>query len=172
MGGGDLNLKKSWHPGTLRNQEKVWKKERAADEERKKTEQLLKEKNEERQMLELQALSEAAGKQKKRAERLDWMYSSGAGGNQSMVDEDREAYLLGKKRVDKLIETGKNLDDVSGMDASAVFARNASTAYGITANTIRDTQNKVRDDPLLAIKRREQASLQAVLSNPLKVKEL
>jgi len=27
MGGGDLNMKKSWHPVLLKNQEKVWLKE-------------------------------------------------------------------------------------------------------------------------------------------------
>ncbi|KNC97160.1 U2-type spliceosomal complex subunit CWC25 [Spizellomyces punctatus DAOM BR117] len=166
MGGGDLNLKKSWHPATLRNQEKVWKKEREAEEERKKMDQLLKEKNEERQMMELQALSEAAGKVKKRTERLDWMYSSAGGGNKA-VDEDREAYLLGKKRVDKLVEQGKTIQEI---ESSASFDR--ANVYGVTANTVRDTQAKIREDPLLAIKKREHASLQAVLNNPVELKKL
>ena len=30
MGGGDLNMKKSWHPVLLTNQERVWKAEKAA----------------------------------------------------------------------------------------------------------------------------------------------
>jgi len=30
MGGGDLNMKKSWHPVLLKNQEKVWLKEKEA----------------------------------------------------------------------------------------------------------------------------------------------
>jgi hypothetical protein len=30
MGGGDLNMKKSWHPLLLKNQEQVWLKEKAA----------------------------------------------------------------------------------------------------------------------------------------------
>ncbi|KAJ3039004.1 RNA-splicing factor [Rhizophlyctis rosea] len=169
MGGGDLNLKKSWHPGTLRNQEKVWKKEQEAEEERKKLEQLIKEKNEERQMQELTALNEATGKTKKRTEKLDWMYSSGPSGAQSIVDEDREAYLLGKKRVDKLVEQGKTVDEMS---ATSTFTRTNATAYGLTANTARDIQAKVRDDPLFAIKQREQASLKAVLNNPIKMKQL
>ncbi|KAJ3298746.1 RNA-splicing factor [Borealophlyctis nickersoniae] len=170
MGGGDLNLKKSWHTGTLRNQEKVWKKEQEAEEERKKVEQLLKEKNEERQMLELQALNEATGKNKRRGpERLDWMYSAGPSGNQAVLDEDREAYLLGKKRVDKLVEQGKTVAELSAQEA---FARSKATAYGLVANSVRDTDAKIREDPLFAIKMREQASLKAVLSNPLKVKEI
>jgi hypothetical protein len=64
MGGGDLNLKKSWHPSTLKNIEKVFLKERAADEEKKKMAQLQKELNEQRQMKELQELQEASGKVK------------------------------------------------------------------------------------------------------------
>jgi hypothetical protein len=43
MGGGDLNLKKSWHPNTLKNQEIVWKKEQKLAEEKKKLAQLRKE---------------------------------------------------------------------------------------------------------------------------------
>ena len=30
MGGGDLNMKKSWHPVLMKNQEKVWLKEKEA----------------------------------------------------------------------------------------------------------------------------------------------
>jgi len=44
--------------------------------------------------------------------------------------------------------------------------------YGFTANSWKDTQSKIREDPLLAIKRREQAMMQAVMVNPLKVKEM
>ena len=42
------NLKKSWHPQTLRNVEKVWKAEQKAEAESKKIEQLRKELEEER----------------------------------------------------------------------------------------------------------------------------
>ncbi|KAJ1962827.1 RNA-splicing factor, partial [Dispira parvispora] len=53
MGGGDLNMKKSWHPMTYRNQEKLWKAEQKAAEEQKKLEQLRKEKEEERELQDL-----------------------------------------------------------------------------------------------------------------------
>uniref|UniRef100_A0A8C0BBC9 CBF1-interacting co-repressor CIR N-terminal domain-containing protein n=1 Tax=Buteo japonicus TaxID=224669 RepID=A0A8C0BBC9_9AVES len=39
----DLNLKKSWHPQTLRNVEKVWKAEQKHEAERKKIEELQRE---------------------------------------------------------------------------------------------------------------------------------
>lgn len=42
------NLKKSWHPQTLRNVEKVWKAEQKAEAEAKKIDQLRKELEEER----------------------------------------------------------------------------------------------------------------------------
>jgi hypothetical protein len=61
MGGGDLNLKKSWHPSTFRNQERVWKEERKHTEEQQKIDQMRKELEEERQVQELQRMQEAAG---------------------------------------------------------------------------------------------------------------
>ncbi|TPX46133.1 hypothetical protein SeMB42_g00756 [Synchytrium endobioticum] len=174
MGGGDLNLKKSWHPATLRNIEKVWKLERKAEDEKKKLDQLRKEKEEERQLAELQALQEAAGL-RKRSERLDWMYAAGPSGSASLVAEEKEAYLLGKKRVDKVVDSGSapaNAQLVPEATPNDKFDSSARLVYGMTANTIRDTQAKIRDDPLLAIKKREQASLQAVLANPIKVKKM
>lgn len=48
------NLKKSWHPQTLRNVEKVWKAEQKAEAESKKIEQLRKELEEERAREEMQ----------------------------------------------------------------------------------------------------------------------
>jgi hypothetical protein len=41
--------------------------------------------------------------------------------------------------------------------------------YGLFANSVRDIQTKVRDDPLLAFKRQEQAALEAMMKNPIKV---
>jgi hypothetical protein len=54
--GGDLNLKKSWHPHLRKNQERVWKEEKSALEERKLIEKLRKEREEERQTEELQRI--------------------------------------------------------------------------------------------------------------------
>ncbi|KAI9248308.1 hypothetical protein BDA99DRAFT_233298 [Phascolomyces articulosus] len=112
MGGGDLNLKKSWHPATLKNQERVWKEERKHAEEQRKIEQMKKELMEERQLQELQQLQEQAG-QKQRSDRLDWMYASpnqsGGAGNK----DEMEQYLLGKKSVDDLIRDKNSKESVS-----------------------------------------------------------
>ncbi|RUS28112.1 hypothetical protein BC938DRAFT_482305, partial [Jimgerdemannia flammicorona] len=102
MGGGDLNLKKSWHPGTFRNQEKVWKEERKAAEEEKKIAQKRKELEEERQIQELQQIQESSGA-RKREERVEWLYAA-APSQSNKTGNDMEEFLLGKKRVDELFK--------------------------------------------------------------------
>lgn len=103
-------LRKSWHPGTFRNQEKVWKEERKAAEEDKKIAQKRKELEEERQIQELQQIQESSGA-RKRAERVEWLY---AAPNQSnKTGSDMEEYLLGKRRVDELFKQKNDSQQVS-----------------------------------------------------------
>ena len=71
--------------------------------------QLRKEKEEERQLQELQRLQEEQTG-KKRQEKLEWMYSTPATGSGPSAN-DLEDYLLGKKRVDKIL-TGDENDKV------------------------------------------------------------
>lgn len=104
------NRKKSWHPVLLVNQERVWKAEKAANEEKKMLAQLRKEREEERQLEELHRLQEASTG-KKRVEKLDWMYAApstegGALGGARIGEGDMEEYLLGKKRVDEVLGQG------------------------------------------------------------------
>ncbi|KAF8633037.1 hypothetical protein AX15_001627 [Amanita polypyramis BW_CC] len=161
MGGGDLNMKKSWHPLLLKNQERVWLEEKKALEEKKKLEQLRKEKEEERQLQELQRLQEEQTG-KKRTEKLEWMYATPATG-MSQNQNDLEDYLLGKKRVDKILTADEN---------AKLGASHKNFIAVQSANTIRDIAAKIRDDPLLLIKQQEQASYQALMSNPLRLQEL
>jgi len=161
MGGGDLNMKKSWHPLLLKNQERVWLEEKKALEEKKKLDQLRKEKEEERQLQELQRLQEEQTG-KKRQEKLDWMYATPATGSSQNANE-LEDYLLGKKRVDKILTEGEN------ERIGAAHKNFIATQY---ANTVRDTAAKIREDPLLAIKQQEQAAYQALMSNPLRLREM
>ncbi|KAI0756846.1 Pre-mRNA splicing factor-domain-containing protein [Daedaleopsis nitida] len=161
MGGGDLNMKKSWHPLLLKNQERVWLEEKKALEEKKKLDQLRKEKEEERQLQELQRMQEEQTG-KKRTEKLDWMYATPATGSSQNANE-LEDYLLGKKRVDKILTADEN------EKVGAAHKNFIATQY---ANTIRDTTAKIREDPLLAIKQQEQAAYQALMSNPLRLREL
>ncbi|BEI96331.1 hypothetical protein CcaverHIS631_0112800 [Cutaneotrichosporon cavernicola] len=157
MGGGDLNMKKSWHPALLVNQDKVWQAEKKASEERKALRQLQKERDEERQLAELQRLQEAQTG-KKRVEKLDWMYaapsSSGMGGGRT--ERELEDYLLGKKRVDEALRGADK--DVGNTSKDFIIAQNANTA--------RDTAAKIREDPMLAMKKAEQARLAALMNRP------
>lgn len=55
------NLKKSWHPQTLKNIERVWKAEQKHEAERKKIEELQKELKEERAREEITKYAQETG---------------------------------------------------------------------------------------------------------------
>lgn len=55
------NLKKSWHPSTFKNIERVWKVEQKHENERKKIEQLQAEIREERAREEMQRMAVDSG---------------------------------------------------------------------------------------------------------------
>ncbi|KAI9903436.1 hypothetical protein N3K66_002788 [Trichothecium roseum] len=163
MGGGNLNLKKSFHPGLQRNQAAVYDEEQKALAERKRTQQRLDEIKEERAKEELQRQLEAAGG-KKRVDRVDWMYQGPTDG-QAGTSEETEGYLLGKRRIDNLIKgtEHKKLEKSAGQESFMALQN---------ANSARDTASKIRDDPLLAIKRQEQAAYDAMMNDPIKRRQL
>lgn len=163
MGGGDLNLKKSFHPALRRNQAVVYDEEQKALAERKRTQQRVNEIKEERAKEELQRQLEAAGG-KKRVDRVDWMYQ-GPNDGQTGTTEETEAYLLGKRRIDNLIKGNehKNLEKQAGVESFMALQN---------ANSARDTASKIRDDPLLAIKRQEQAAYESMMNDPIKRRQL
>ena len=161
--GGDLNLKKSWHPVLMSNQRKVWEEEKKALEERKRIDQMMRERQEERQIQELQQLQESAGGPKRLA-RVDWMYSGPAAG-QAGTTEEMEGYLLGKRRIDGLLKGSENEKlEKSAKEDSFMALQNA--------NTVKDTASKIREDPMLAIKRQEQAAYEAMMNDPTKRRAL
>lgn len=161
--GGDLNLKKSWHPVLMSNQRRVWEEEKKALDERKRTEQRIKELKEERAKEEIQAKLEAAGS-RKRVDRVDWMYQGPSSG-QAGTTEEMEGYLLGKRRIDGLIKgtENKKLEKQASEDSFMALQH---------ANTLRDTAAKVREDPMLAIKKQEQAAYEAMMNDPIKRRQL
>lgn len=161
MGAGDLNVKKSWHPRLQKNQEKVWQQEQEAEAERKKLEELRKEREQERQMQELQRLHEAAGG-KKRAERVEWMYATPAASS-GPSEAELEDYLLGKKRVDKLLQ---NNETPMLAQAAAPAASEAPDANA------RDMAIKIREDPLFAIKKQEQAMYEMLMKDPTRMRQI
>lgn len=115
--GGDLNLKKSWHPALMCTQEKMWAAREAAQEEEKKVVQLQRERDEERsleQLKELQHTNQATGEQVAVDSRLAWMCQAPLH-DDALLDALQETYLLGKRRVDKLIQTPD--EDLRGNNA-------------------------------------------------------
>ncbi|KAI4903156.1 hypothetical protein NFI96_020454 [Prochilodus magdalenae] len=158
-----LNLKKSWHPQTLKNIERVWKAEQKHEAERKKIEELQKELKEERAREEITRFAQETGALKKKDERLDWMYQGPAG------QISREEYLLGRP-IDKQItqqyeepESGPSTE--TGLLPGSIF--NPSTATSSL-----DMAAKIREDPLFEIRKREEDKKRSVLTNPVKMKEI
>ena len=177
MGSGDLNSKKSWHVVNLKNQKKVWESEQNALAERKKVNERLEELRKERQEEEIaKQLEEAGGK--KRVDRVDWMYQGpGSGDGSAMVTEEAEAFLLGKRRIDTLLkgDEHKQLHKSAIDDRFAAAGPGASALpplLGATPTSARDMATKIREDPLLAIKRQEQQTYEAMVNDPVRRRQM
>ncbi|KAM7352970.1 CWC25 spliceosome associated protein homolog [Cochliomyia hominivorax] len=180
MGGGDLNLKKSWHPHTMKNQEKVWKAEQAKSQEEKKLNDLRREIEEEKNREELKRIGRESGVLGGYSEgdkKLDWMYKS------STELINREEYLLGRK-IDKSFEIlqaeerEKEQQNLVGVKQPLNHVEHECVPFSIRAyknlqNSEQvDLQRKVMEDPLMLIKQREMESRRKILENPVKLKEL
>ncbi|KAI1738143.1 Pre-mRNA splicing factor-domain-containing protein [Xylaria scruposa] len=163
--GGDLQLKKSYHPALLKNQAKVYDAEQAALAERKKTEARIQEIKEERAKKEIQEKLEAAGG-RKRIDRVDWMYQGPSDG-QGGTTEELEGFLLGKRRIDTILTRGSDHDNLKKQASYDALAAPQTSAVNA-----RDVAAKIREDPLLAIKRREQEAYEAMMNDPIKRRQL
>jgi len=142
-------LKKSWHPARIQNVEKVWKAEQEAIAEKQRIMELQRKLQEERQIEELKRLSQASSsKSKPRAQRLDWMYEGGV-----KVTTAQE-YLEGKPYEEPKEEAPK--------EHLGLFQNQQLSAD-------QDTWNRLREDPLLEMKRQEQKSLDYIKQNPVKM---
>ncbi|KAM9792878.1 pre-mRNA-splicing factor CWC25 homolog [Neosynchiropus ocellatus] len=163
MGGGDLNLKKSWHPQTMKNIERVWKAEQKYEAERKKIEELQKELKNERAREEMTRYAEETGAIKRKDDRLDWMYQGAA----SQVSRDE--YLLGRP-IDKQI-TDQYEEQESGPSAETGLLPGSIFNPTTAASTL-DMAAKIREDPLFQIRKREEEKKREVLTNPVKMKKI
>ena len=109
------------------------------------------------------------------------MYTTPATGT-SQNANDLEDYLLGKKRVDKILTADENaqvccyLYDIHLTTLTSRFLQLGAAHKNFiaiqNANNARDIAAKIREDPLLAIKQQEQAAYQALMSNPLRLREM
>ncbi|XP_026843207.1 pre-mRNA-splicing factor CWC25 homolog [Drosophila persimilis] len=181
MGGGDLNLKKSWHPHTMKNQERVWKAEEQAKMEERKLQDLRKEIHEERDREDLRRLGESSGVLASSGgaageAKLEWMYKN------STELINREEYLLGRK-IDKSFETlqaeeRRQEHGTVGLKQSINHVEHDCVPFSIRAyrnlqSTEQvDMQRKTMEDPLMLIKQREMESRRKLLENPVKLKEI
>ena len=161
MGGGDLNMKKSWHPLTMTNLERVWKAEQARDAEKKRIAELRQQLADERAREEVEHMAVDAGL-KQRSDRLEWMYRG------PMTTVDRDAYLLGKK-IDKAVDRG--LQAAEQEQEALASGPGALFASGDTDVAV-DLAAKIREDPLFAIRKKEEERKRALLDNPLKLGQL
>lgn len=128
MGGGDLNLKKSWHPSTRANLEKVYLAEQEAEKEKKRLEELKREKRREKDSVDIRKIQESAGILKSHPDRLEWMYSS-TYSKASDQERHRATY------------TTPIVQDLS------------TPASKASEGAKWDIESKIREDPLLRIKK-------------------
>ncbi|KAJ2780700.1 RNA-splicing factor [Coemansia interrupta] len=154
MGGGDLNMKKSWHTKTRANMLRVAEEKRKAEEEARRIANIQKELHEERQREELDVLN--ATVTKKSINKLDWMYNTPASHqDKPQSNEELEEYLLGKKDVNSILaQKDKEAEQPEAKWKSGLFAFSNRNA-----NNERDTAAKAMEDPMMEIKRREQAAM-------------
>ncbi|NXB05974.1 CWC25 factor, partial [Cnemophilus loriae] len=100
---------------------------------------------------------------RKREEKLEWMYQ-GPGG---MVNRDE--YLLGRP-VDKFILDKAGDGDAGGSGDTGLLPGSIFARAG--ANSVLDMATKIREDPLFAIRKREEEKKREVLNNPVKMKKI
>ncbi|XP_016907306.2 pre-mRNA-splicing factor CWC25 homolog [Apis cerana] len=170
MGGGDLNLKKSWHPSTMKNIEKVWKAEQQQCQEKKKIAELKKEIEIEKDREDIKKYAMEQGViEKKDDKKLDWMYK----GPNHLVN--REEYLLGRP-IDKSFEQMVQVE--KGTELSQVPRNHVEhecippSLRFFSGNEQVDLVRKMQEDPLYAIKKKEMETRNQLLKNPVKLKQL
>eukprot|EP00884_Botryococcus_braunii_P018768 jgi/Botrbrau1/5575/Bobra.97_2s0006.1 len=151
--------KKGWHPGSIQNQEKVWKREEEHLKEMKKAEELRKQIAEEREKEELRAVAEATGVLKE-STRLDWMYQGGMVAKQE-ADKRAEEQLLGVKEAPL-----KDENAVSRVEAVTALPSFYAEDTPASANEV---WSRLHADPLFAMRQQEASQRKAILSNPVQM---
>ncbi|POM80859.1 Pre-mRNA-splicing factor CWC25-like protein [Phytophthora palmivora] len=154
--------KKSWHTANLRNVEKVWIAEQKHAAEEKKVAELRKNIEEERQMQELRQLQAAQGNKSAAVERVDWMYE----GPSAAREKTAEEYLLGKEYKGEDEKAAKGDVDLS---TTTKYGSLALTKTALPAN---DAFQRLNEDPMMLIRKRQQAAREQVLKNPVKMKRI
>lgn len=145
---GNLNLKKSWHPGLMKNQKKLWEQEQEALQEHQKIKEREKELSAEREkqaLLKLQYGDDIPTEKKRELSNLNWMYEDAP--KETTVDgfrEVNEEFTDGKKQVEDML-SGKQ----------AIETKVVSRMERIVGGTGLNKSVRLADDPLLKIKDQE-----------------
>ena len=183
MGGGApmsfLN-KKSWHTGGHRNRESVWKREREHAEEQAKVKELQRQIEEEREQLELERLAEDGRalrheQKKKKTERLDFMYNTPLASK--ALDDDRDAFLLGKKKVTDAVLTtaakaGAGNPNMLGGEESKCERVTSMPTSELKEASRNENWLRLQNDPLLAIRRQQQSAMEKIKKNPVEMQRI
>lgn len=149
---------KSFHTGTKRNIEKVWKAEEQQKAEERKISELRKQIEEERQIEELQKVMRDSGYSGKE-ERVEWIYQAPVGRDEKTTEE----YLLGKAVTTLDLKQG-------GSEKEQMSKIGLDNYKPVSAQ--QDVWQRMHEDPLLEIKRRQQEQLELLKKNPLQMKRL
>ncbi|CAM9726949.1 unnamed protein product, partial [Laminaria digitata] len=157
-------FKKTWHPSTLQNSERVWVAEQKDAAEKKRIEELTKQVREEQQVRELEEMQAAGGHGPERKQRIDWMYE---GPMQSTQDQQAEAneYLMGKEF--KMKDKGTN--DLKKLEEQKAPGTLFTAAPATTAN---EAFRRVQEDPLLRMRKARMEAEQSVINNPVKMSKI
>ncbi|KAG2524437.1 hypothetical protein JM16_004951 [Phytophthora kernoviae] len=154
--------KKSWHTANLRNVEKVWIAEQKHAAEEKKVAELRKNIEEERQLQELRQLQASQGNKSAAIERVDWMYE----GPSAAREKTAEEFLLGKEYNGEDEKVAK--EDVN-LSATTKYGSLALSKTTLPAN---DAFQRLNEDPMMLIRKRQQAAREQVLKNPVKMNRI
>lgn len=165
-----MNLKKSWHPSTMKNMEKVRKAEQQNVQETRRIAELKKEIEMEKDLEDLKKYAVEQGViEKKDDKKLDWMYK----GPNEMIN--REEYLLGRpvdKAFEQMQQTEKDVE-LNRMPKNHVeYECIPPSLRFFSGNEQVDLARKIQEDPLYAIKKKEMESRNQLLKNPVKLKQL
>ncbi|RMX62928.1 hypothetical protein DD238_006747 [Peronospora effusa] len=146
----------------LQNVEKVWIAEQKHAAEEKKVAELRKNMEEERQMQELRQLQADQGNKSAAVERVDWMYE----GPSAAREKTAEEFLLGKEYKG---EDEKPATEDVDLSTTTKYGSLALTKSVLPAN---DAFQRLNEDPMMLIRKRQQAAREQVLKNPVKMKQI
>lgn len=148
MGLAFLN-KKSWHTGSFKNIEVVWKARESADEEKRRRAEIKKKVVEEKYSDELKKIQVEAGLLPESAlNRMEWMYC-----DPTEAKNNAEEYLMGKP--------------VQAIQKNAQFVKEEE----LNTNTNEDFV-KIQEDPLFQMKKEMERRKTDIKNNPVFMKEI